>query len=202
MSMLTLAETKSCCYLAYDANSGQRYKFQGGAIWEVIDAWATMFTGFKAILIRPAATPGRAVLAYAGTDSVRDVLADGAQVVGVLPIQYPQALGLANRCSRLYPSLQLCGHSLGGGLAAYASVRTGLPASTVNPAPLVAGASLSAGCGSHPQSVNYIAGGSEVVSSSPGRNPGTQVNVPGSGNFFTRHSLANTAPGIALPTPA
>ncbi|MBK7930062.1 MAG: hypothetical protein IPJ98_22105 [Bryobacterales bacterium] len=202
MSRLSFGETKSCCHIAYDGLKGQRYRFWDGSIWEVIDAWATSLSGFKALAMRPQAMPGRVVLAFAGTDSIRDVIADGAQVVGILPIQYPQALGVTNRCRRLYPSLQLCGHSLGGGLAAYSSVQTRLDASTINPAPLVAGAGLSALFGSNQQIVNYIAGGSEVVSSSPGRNPGRDVAVPGSGNFFTRHMLSNTDPSVALPVQA
>ena len=201
MSYLSFAETKSTCYLAYDGNKGESYKFPDGSVWMIIDAWATRISGFKAILIRPSSERNLMVLSFAGTDSLRDVVADGAQVLGVKPVQYYQALILTNVCNSAFgESLHLTGHSLGGGLAAYSSVETKLFASTINPAPLVAAASFSALFGNNSQITNYIAGGSEFVSSSPGRNPGRDVAVPAKGNFFTRHSLANTAPSVPLPT--
>ena len=199
MSRLTFAETKACCHLAYGAVRGESYRLSDGSIWHILNSWATRISGFKAIQLHPSGDGDRMVLAFAGTDSIRDGLADVAQVVGVLPIQYHQALALTNSCWGLHPDLHLCGHSLGGGLAAYSSVETRVPASTINPAPLVAAAGISAIFGNHSQIVNYIAGGSEVVSSSPGRNPGRSVSVPGVGNFVTRHFLANTDPSVSLP---
>jgi len=88
---------------------------------------------------------------------------------------------------------------LGGGLAAYSSVDTRIPANTINPAPLVGAANFSAIFRENAQITNFIAGGSEFVSSSPGRNPGRDVAVEGRGNFFMRHTLINTAPAIPLP---
>ena len=199
MSRLTFAETKASCYLAYDAIGGESYKFSDQSTWEVIDSWATRISGFKAILLRPKVADGRFVLAFAGTDSVRDAIADLAQGIGVRPIQYHQALALTVVCKDSYPNLHLTGHSLGGGLAAYSSVSTRLSASTINPAPLVGAASFSALLRNHSQITNYIAGGREIVSSLPGRNPGRDVAVPAEGNVFTRHSLRNVDPRVPLP---
>lgn len=204
MSRLTFAETKSCCIIAYDAKKGERYRFPDGSTWTVLKHWATSLSGFKAILVTRdranARTLRRAVLAFAGTNSIRDGIADAAQVVGILPAQYVQALVLTNSCKNASLDIKLCGHSLGGGLAAYASVHTRYEANTINPAPLVAGAGISAWFGNHDQIVNYIAEGGEVVSSSPGRNPGKEIIVPATGNFFTRHMLANVDPRIPAPS--
>ncbi len=200
---LSFAETKSTCFLAYDAVEGEQYRFPDDSLWYVEDDWNSIF-GFKAILIRPrSASRHVTVLSFAGTDSVIDVVADIRQVGGGLPIQYMQALLRTAECQGLKygSSLHLTGHSLGGGLAAFCSVNLRIPASTINPAPLVGAANLSALFGNHSQITNYVASGGEVVSSSPGRNPGKAVTVPARGNFFTRHLLANVAPSVALPTP-
>jgi len=116
-----------------------------------------------------------------------------------MPSQYPQALSVTMMFMRKFRNFFLCGHSLGGGLAAFTSVKTRIPASTINPAPLVGAADISAFFGNHSQIVNYIAGGSECVSSSPGRNPGIDKSVEAVGNFFTRHSLANVNPKVPFP---
>lgn len=203
MSRLTFAETKSCCIIAYDAKKGDCYRFPDGSTWTVLKHWATSLTGFKAVLLtrdrQNPRTMRRAVLAFAGTDSIRDGIADAVQVIGILPVQYVQALSISASCKDASLDIKLCGHSLGGGLAAYASVHTRYEASTINPAPLVAGAGISAWFGDHPQIVNYIAGGAEFVSSSPGRNPGKHIAVPATGNFFTRHSLAHVDPRVPPP---
>ena len=54
--------------------------------------------------------------------------------------------------------------------------------------------------GGNNQITNYIAGGREIVSSLPGRNPGRDIAVPSQANFFMRHKLENTAPHVDLPT--
>jgi hypothetical protein len=199
---LSLGETKGCCFVAYDGVRGERYSFPGGGIWAVSAHWADRITGFKAALIAPDGG-GRSVLAFAGTDSLLDVAADIAQVLGQIPPQYPQAILLASTTyQRLGADLHLAGHSLGGGLAAYCSSILRIPASTVNPAPLIGAATFSALFAQNRQITNYIAQGGEVVSSSPGRNPGTDVYVPSTGGmfgFFTDHMLNNVAPQIPLP---
>ncbi|MEZ5399679.1 MAG: hypothetical protein R2729_08405 [Bryobacteraceae bacterium] len=196
MPAITFAQTKSCCYIAYDGRRGQVWNFPDGTVWEVVDHWSTMLTGFKAVAMRQTGAGRTLVLAFAGTDSLRDVVSDAAQVLGFVPFQYHQALRLARS---LNPN-HYTGHSLGGGMADYCAVLTGVEATTINPAPLVAASTISAWLLPNRHIVNYIAGGSEFVSSSIGVNPGQNVPVEANGNFFTRHSLANVGPRIALPT--
>ena len=198
---LTLGETKGCCYVAYDGKKGDRYSFPGGDTWVVTDHWATRLTGFKAAYL----TSGeKLVVAFAGTDSLLDVAVDIIQAMGGVPLQYSQAMLLVASASRDAGSrLQLAGHSLGGGLAAYCSAHLRIPASTVNPAPLVGGAaSFAVLFAQNSQITNYIAQGGEIVSRSPGRNPGRDVSVPSTGGtfgFFTDHMLSNVAPSVPLP---
>jgi hypothetical protein len=200
MPTLNFDDTKGTCHLAYDASSGESYRFADGTVWNVVDSWATRMTGFKAILIQPDdAAKGVTVLSFAGTDSLLDVAVDIAQVCGEIPAQYHQALILTMQMKNSHGNLFLTGHSLGGGLAAYSSVSTRVSANTINPAPLVGGAGVRALFGNNNQITNFIAGGSELVSSSMGRNPGIDVTVSASGNFLTRHSLSNVVPGVALP---
>lgn len=200
MPELSFADTKSTCYLAYDAVKNESYRFPDGVIWKVVNSWSTSITGFKAILIKPLSQKNVVVLAFAGTDSLLDVAVDVSQVLNSTPPQYYQAFLLTRQCrNSAGGNLFLTGHSLGGGLAAYSSVATRVPAATINPAPLVGAAGFSALFRDNSQITNYIAGGSEFVSSSPGRNPGREVAVEARGNFFTRHSLLNTSPSVPLP---
>ena len=202
MASLTLAETKGVCSIAYDGVKGERYQFPDKTIWKVAEHWATSMSGFKAIIIMPENRSDVYVMAFAGTDSLLDVGVDLNQLTGGLPTQYTQAINWAKQGQAAAGGIfVLAGHSLGGGLAAYCSVRLRCPAYTVNPAPLVGGVTLGA-FGSNPQITNFIAQ-NEFVSSSPGRNPGTDVVVPSSGgtfSYFTDHLLANVAPSIPLPT--
>lgn len=200
--MLSFVETKSTSELAYSARKGERYRFADGAVWIMLDHRRNVITGFKAVYMGKK-DGSKYVLGFAGTDSISDALADAKQVLGGVPLQYKQALGVTREIWNKVPAgkvLHLAGHSLGGGLAAYCSVSTKLPASTVNPAPLIGAASFSAWFRDNSQITNYIAAGGEFVSSSPGRNPGTEVQIRATGNFFTRHSLANVGPSIPLPT--
>jgi len=197
---LSFEETKGACHLAYDGERGQSFNFPGGKVWNIADAFATRLTGFKAILM-VCSDAEFSVLSFAGTDSLLDVAVDLAQIVSPgPPLQYHQALMLTQQVKTRHRNLFLTGHSLGGGLAAYSSVATRVPANTVNPAPLVQAANLRTLFGDNDQIVNYIAGGSEFVSSSIGRNPGRDVRVASSGNWFTRHSISNVAPGVPLPS--
>jgi hypothetical protein len=200
---LSLGETKSCCFIAYDGVTGERYSLFDNSIWSVSRHWADRISGFKAALIEPNGGTSVSVLAFAGTDSILDAAVDILQAIGGVPIQYSQAIILASGAqSTLGGRLNLAGHSLGGGLAAYCSSALRIPTSTVNPAPLVGAATFSALFARNAQITNYIAQGGEVVSSSPGRNPGQDVYVPSTGGtfgFFTDHMLSNVAPSIPLP---
>lgn len=197
---LSLGETKGCCHVAYDGITGERYRYPDGTVWSVSQHWATSLTGFKAALI---SSGEKVVLAFAGTDSLIDVAVDIIQATGGFPPQYGQAILLATAAQQIAGTgFHLAGHSLGGGLAAYCSSTLKTPTGTINPAPLIGAASLSAIFANNSQITNYIAQGGEIVSSSPGRNPGRDVYVPSRGGafgFFTDHMLANVAPSIPLP---
>jgi hypothetical protein len=202
MPALDIGQTKGCSELAYEGVEGERYSFPDGSAWSIADDQSHWSTGFKGIEIAPEGNNNLVVLAFAGTDSLLDVAVDLAQATGAaLPPQYTQALEWARSLFGTHGSkLVLAGHSLGGGMAAYCSVTLGCPACTVNPAPLVAGMSF-ASLRSNQQITNYIAS-NEFVSSSPGRNPGTDVVMPSSGgmlSFFTDHSLSAVAPSVSLP---
>lgn len=198
---LTLGETKGCCFVAYEGVKGESYQFPDGETWSVTQHWATRITGFKAALI---SSDDKTVLAFAGTDSIMDVAVDVVQVLGGVPHQYSQAMALAAVAAAKITGgrLHLAGHSLGGGLAAYCSSKLRIPTSTVNPAPLIGAISLRALFAENSQITNYVAKGGEIVSSSPGRNPGKDVSVESKGGwfgFFTDHMLANVAPSVPLP---
>ncbi len=200
--MLTFLETKSACDLGYRAVRGESYKFADNSTWNIIDHRRNVITGFKAVFMAREGL-NKYVLAFAGTDSPSDVGADIGQVLGGLPHQYSQGLRVTHEFRTQVPAgrlFHLAGHSLGGGLAAYCSVSTKIPTSTVNPAPLVGASTFSAWFRDNSQITNYVAAGGEFVSSSPGRNPGTDVAITARGNFFTRHMLGNVGPSIALPT--
>ena len=200
--MLTFVETKSASELGYSAVRDESYRFPDGSVWDIKDHRRNVVTGFKGVYMAKN-DESKFILAFAGTDSPSDVITDIGQVLGLLPNQYMQASLYTQEVRSKVPAgniLHLAGHSLGGGLAAYCSVSTKLPASTVNPAPLIGAASLSALFGDNSQITNYIAAGGEFVSSSPGRNPGIDVEMPANGNFFTRHSLGNVGPSVAPPT--
>lgn len=195
MSELSFQETKGVCEVAYDGERGESYRFPDGSTWSVSSSISNWLSGFKSVVI---SGNGKTVLAFAGTDSLVDVAVDIAQVGGGLPSQYREALLITAIERTRNRSLILAGHSLGGGLAAYCSVHTRLRAYTVNPAPLIGALTLS-GLGRNSQITNFVAQGGEFVSSSPGRNPGIDIEVPSSGNIFSRHSLSNVGPSTPLP---
>ncbi|GEM_PF-4987788 len=92
--------------------------------------------GFRAAVYRDA--DGHVVMAFAGTDptSWKDWKTDVAQGVGLFPSQYEKAIRMSMTvAAHIGPdNLVLTGHSLGGGLAAAASLATGASAMTFNAA--------------------------------------------------------------------
>ncbi|MDH3528785.1 MAG: hypothetical protein OEQ28_04410 [Acidobacteriota bacterium] len=201
MPAMDVGQTKGVSEIAYDGVEDERYRFPDNSVWGIREHRANRFSGFKGIIAAPEDNDELVVLAFAGTDSPLDAVVDLAQATGGLPPQYNEALRWARAVFSTEGSkLVLAGHSLGGGLAAYCSVRIGCPACTINPAPLV-GALTFGALGANAQITNYIAN-AEFVSRSPGRNPGTDVVVASNGgmfSFFTDHSLSAVAPGVALP---
>ena len=77
------------------------------------------------------------VLAFAGTNDLKDVQQDISQFIGTGPAsQYGNAVSLGQRFASLYDGCEktIVGHSLGGGLATAAAMSTDIPAITFNPA--------------------------------------------------------------------
>jgi len=90
-------------------------------------------SGFDAAFYRDSA--GHVVLGYCGTDELHDWSHNIGQGLGAKDAQYDQAMNLAREAKRVFgEELAITGHSLGGGLAAAASMATDTPAVTYNAA--------------------------------------------------------------------
>jgi uncharacterized Zn-binding protein involved in type VI secretion len=94
-------------------------------------------SGFDAALYQNNET-GKIVLAYRGTEPthVNDWETNLQQVAGFQSAQYDEAVELAQHVKGSYlgHSIEITGHSLGGGLAQVGSATTGYPATTFNAA--------------------------------------------------------------------
>jgi pimeloyl-ACP methyl ester carboxylesterase len=97
-------------------------------------AFANRGTGFSATLYRHAAAGY--VLAFRGTDEYLDWVANLHQAGGVQGGQYVEGARLAQNVRAALGDrlVALTGHSLGGGIASVASIRTSVPAVTFNAA--------------------------------------------------------------------
>ncbi len=137
---LEFSETKSASDLAYNAKAGETYEFPDGAQWKVVDVSEDKDSGFRAIALQPTdPNDTRTIVAYAGTDmkSVEDWVTDAKQGVGLSTKQYDEAVDFADKWkAKEGDDVILTGHSLGGGLASYAAIKTDLHATAVNSAPL------------------------------------------------------------------
>ena len=91
--------------------------------------------GFDAVVFTNPST-GEVVVAFRGSEKVLEDWAQNGQNVGGLPTQQAlQAVALAQRVASEHPGkVTFTGHSLGGSLAAVASLSTGLEATTFNAA--------------------------------------------------------------------
>jgi hypothetical protein len=90
-------------------------------------------SGFDASLYRDAS--GAVVVAYAGTDEGKDWRHNFRQGLGFQDAQYDQAIALAQQAKQAFGNnVVLTGQSLGGGLAAAASMVSEVPAVTFNAA--------------------------------------------------------------------
>jgi Mbeg1-like len=135
---LKFSETKSAAGLAYDAKLGETYRFPDGKQWQVVDVQDDAKTGFRAIALKPSdPNDNRVIVAFAGTRDGKDWKANIGQGLGLPTGQYNQAVRFADEWKAASGNnVILTGHSLGGGLASYASIKTGLRATAVNSAPL------------------------------------------------------------------
>ena len=117
----------------------------GDSGYRIVDFQAYPVTGFQGIVVVP--TDGNnknpdwahMTVAYGATDPSQpnDVITDVTAFAGAVRAGQPdQAIQLANRAEQISlahgagGSLNFTGHSLGGGLAEYAAVKKGMPATT------------------------------------------------------------------------
>ena len=207
---LEFSETKSAAGLAYDAKVGEVYRFPDGKQWEVVDVQDDSRTGFRAVALKPTdPTDNRVVVSFAGSRDGKDWKANIGQGLGLPTRQYRQAVDFAEKWeARNGNNVILTGHSLGGGLAAYASIKTGLRATAVNSAPLALNH-----LGLNPISARritqyYVPG--EALSVLNSKNPldirpGKSIAVQGRHSILDprsvgrNHSLDNVAPDIPAP---
>lgn len=151
---LNFEESKSVSNIAYDGKQGEVYKFADGTFWRVDktqDSGGFFSDGFKAVAMRRVVSDGnggykddptdnRIAVGFAGTDGLNDVNDDIDQALGQTPEQYQDAVNFTSEiqteASKNCEPVTLTGHSLGGGLASYVSIQTGLPATAINSAPL------------------------------------------------------------------
>lgn len=96
-------------------------------------------SGFKAALYQSSfERPPKLVLAYTGTEDGADWATNLKQGVGIKAKQYNMAMDLARNVARKSPkgTIDITGHSLGGGLASAAVAVTGIKGYTFNAAGL------------------------------------------------------------------
>lgn len=214
---LEFSETKGASKLAYDAKLGEVYKFPNGKEWKVVDVMeneGTFENGFRAIALQ---SGDKVIVAYAGTDpkSLGDIGTDILQGVGFAPSQYKMAAAFAQKWENKVGTQNVIatGHSLGGGLAAYASIKTGIKATTVNSAPLaltnIGGNPFRNNVRNNSNITNYYVPG-EVLTVLDSQNrldmrPGNEIAVEGKNSIlnplstFKNHSLGSVAPDIPMP---
>lgn len=211
---LSFAETKSASDLAYkkyDLETGDIYKFPDGKQWRVAEVNSNPQTGFRAVALQPVdANDHRTVLAFSGSDEGVDWVNNFEQGAGLASAQYGEAAAFADKYKQNGDGRDviLTGHSLGGGLASYASIKTDLPATAVNSAPLALNH-----LGFNPADAlritqYYVPGEalSVVNKANPlDVRPGFGIAVQGKDSILdprsigSNHSLSNVAPDIAAP---
>ena len=214
---LKFSETKSANVLAATANRGDVYWFPDGRQWRVIDTRDTGNTGFRAVVLQPVdRQDNRVIVAYAGSGAqLGDWINNIGQAGGNTPSQYRQAVSLAREYQQRYGDrVILTGHSLGGGLASYASLQTGLHATAINSAALSPN-NLGGNALFHPSVKNnsritqyYVPG--EVLTNLDNADlfdarPGNKIAIPGRYNrwFDPRAAIGNHLLGnLAIDVPA
>lgn len=96
-------------------------------------------SGFKAALYKSSfEQPPKLVLAFAGTEDKKDILADLRQGMGLKETQYNEAMDVAKALVKQVGrrAVETTGHSLGGGLASAATVVADIKGYTFNAAGL------------------------------------------------------------------
>lgn len=236
---LTFAESKGASDIAYNGQEGEVYQFPDGTYYRVEDV-TVEDSGLRGVTLRQVVpdeeggymdnpADDRVIVAFAGTNGIDDVNDDILQGVGLTPEQFDQALeytrSVQAEAEANGESVSLTGHSLGGALATYCSIETGLPATAINSAPL-SDNKIPDGVNFDDQITQYYTEG-EILTDLDNVNPfderpGRGVEVEGAideseldFNWFeeligvarqvhlavsiTNHTLGNTAPEVDLP---
>jgi hypothetical protein len=145
------------------------------------------------------ALDGAEVVVFRGTQitRVKDLTTNLGQFVNIVPERYQWAAWLLDQSAEEAPGKRLLavGHSLGGGLAAYAALAHGAEAVTFNPAGLSRGA-LATLPGSAPATggrkiVAFIARSGETL------DPISALSLAGEGMIAGRRYLVDREPGLA-----
>lgn len=231
---LQFSETKSSCYLASQGQEGEVYQYPDGSYWRVDDV-TELDSGIRGVTLRQVVPDGnggyvdnpnddRVVVGFAGSNALDDWDDNIGQGLGFTPTQYDQALAYTNsvmtQAEANGESVNLAGHSLGGGLAAYCSIETGLPATTINAAPL-SGNKIPDDINFDDQITQYYVGGESLTdldNINPfDARPGEKIEIDGQYDEIDvpwnqpwkhlenvkisgkNHSLASAAPEVPLP---
>jgi Protein of unknown function (DUF2974) len=138
---LKFSETKSASDIAYKSSNSKVndvYQFPDGKQWKVVDVKNDPNTGFRAVALKSLdPNDKRVIVAFSGSDEGKDWGDNIKQGLGLSTKQYGEAVDFANKWKASDGNnVILTGHSLGGGLASYASLKTDLRATAVNSAPL------------------------------------------------------------------
>lgn len=211
---LKFSESKSASEIAYKRNNakiGDVFKFPDGKNWKVVDVKDDPQTGFRAVALKPSdPNDHRVIVAYSGTDEKIDWDDNIKQGLGLSTAQYKEAVDFANKWKDTDGNnVILTGHSLGGGLASYASIKTDLHATAINSAPLALNH-----LGLNPLDAGritqyYVPGEALTVLNEANPldiRPGFGIEVRGRNSILdprsigSNHSLNNVAPNIPLPT--
>lgn len=212
---LSFAETKNASALAYDAKVGDKFQFADGGKWKVVDAQDDKKTGFRAIALQSLdPNDKRTIVAFAGTDpkSGKDIGTDVGQAVGINTKQYKQAADFAQKWKNVAgDNAILTGHSLGGGLSSYASIKTGLRATALNSAPLalnhLGGNPLKSSVRNNPKITQYYVPGEALTALDQNNpldvRPGNKIAVQGRySNLNPLAPLLNHMGGASAPNVA